>query len=681
MMKKALFVCVAAVTLGVAADVVTMKSLLQEMADREQITRFPDPSYTLRLHSSYDRGTYAKDMPSWFANGDASQFVRVEHNEGRRELVMMDAEGPGAIVRFWVTVAGTNGKGILRIYIDGKLASEGPVLDMLSGGLLCAPPLSDSVSPQTDYLRRGHNLYLPIPYAKSCKLTYESATVWARHNSEAFYYNVEARTYPKGTRVESFSMANLQRDAVWVSEMNRRLASCRRGLEALDSATLNGVIQPGQSISATLTGERAIRLLTLTLNDGEQGMCQALRSIILEIAFDGRRTVWAPVGEFFGTGYQISPVRTWYTEVFRDGRMEAAWVMPFRKTCTVTLRNVGGAPVTVSQSAVMSSAYKWSRRSMYFGAGWRELRQAPTRTPENWHYDVNYATLSGQGVYVGTGLTLFNTMFVWWGEGDEKIWVDGETFPSFVGTGSEDFFGYAWSNPNKFSHPFIAQPEGKGSNDPGLVINSRYRALDAIPFNKSLQFDMEMWHHDEGTVNYAPISYWYIRPGGTSNTGDETAAATYSVATKMSDVLGEPAITKGGQLMTRFFEGTATSGRLEVRGVPQSGYRSRQLCWAAPQPGAVATFTFNAAEAGTYRVKGAMVFGPLSGRVTLAINGTPLREYDAYETREGWRMEDLGTATLKQGPNTLTYTFNGANEKVPADRAIFGVDYFEFAKQ
>ena len=681
-MKKALaLIGVLMVGLAWGAPMVTMKSLLQEMVDREGITRLPDPSYTLRLHSSYDRGSYAPDMPSWFANGDASQFVRVEQNEGRRELVMLDAKGPGAVVRWWVTVAGTDGKGIIRVYIDGKLAVEGSVLELVSGGLLCGAPLSDSVSPQTDYLRRGHNLYLPLPYAKSCKLTYESASVWARNNSEAFYYNVEARTYPAGTRVESFSMKNLSRDMVWVSELNRRLASCGRNLvgQQLDVESLDGVIQPGQSISKTISGARALRLLAMTLNNGEQGMWQALRSTVLEISFDGKRTVWAPVGEFFGTGYQISPARTWYTEVFRDGRMEAAWVMPFRKECVVTLRNVGTEPVTVSGSSVMSGKYEWSNRSMYFGAGWRELRKAPTRTEANWHYDVNYVTLTGQGVYVGTGLTLFNTMFVWWGEGDEKIWVDGEAFPSFVGTGSEDFFGYAWSHPNNFSHPFIAQPEGAGANVPGLVINSRYRALDAIPFNKSLQFDMEMWHHDEGTVNYAPISFWYMRPGGVANTGDESEAATFAVARKMADVLGDPAIVKG-VLMTRFFEGSATEGRLDVRGVPQSSYKSKQLCWVAPKPSAVATFNFNSPEAGAHRVRGAMVFGPQSGRVTIAINGKALREYDAFEAREGWRMEDLGTADLKQGANTLTYTFNGANEKVPADRVIFGVDYFEFMK-
>jgi hypothetical protein len=132
-----------------------------------------------RLFSSYDRMSVAPDKPGWFANNDYSQFIREEKNGDRVEQVMLDANGPGAIVRFWVTVAGTDGSGILRIYLDQaeKPVIEDKVLEVVSGGKLCAEPLSSSVSPMTNYLRRGHDLYLPIPYAKHCKITYESPTV------------------------------------------------------------------------------------------------------------------------------------------------------------------------------------------------------------------------------------------------------------------------------------------------------------------------------------------------------------------------------------------------------------------------------------------------------------------------------------------------------------------------
>ena len=87
----------------------------------------------------------------------------------------------------------------------------------------------------------------------------------------------------------------------------------------------------------------------------------------------------------------------------------------------------------------------------------------------NWHYeypihaygargtkDWNYIEAQGKGVYVGDNLAVMNPVKEWWGEGDEKIYVDGEKFPSHFGTGTEDYYGYAWCWPVAFQHPFHA---------------------------------------------------------------------------------------------------------------------------------------------------------------------------------------------------------------------------------
>ena len=76
---------------------------------------------------------------------------------------------------------------------------------------------------------------------------------------------------------------------------------------------------------------------------------------------------------------------------------------------------------------------------------------------------MNYVTLQGQGTVVGDTLTVFNGTNAWWGEGDEKIYIDGEAFPSHVGTGTEDYYGYAWCRPEAFQSPFHAQPCGDGN--------------------------------------------------------------------------------------------------------------------------------------------------------------------------------------------------------------------------
>ena len=84
-----------------ASPPVTLSSLLAEMVDRTAVARWPDPAYVCTQFSSYDRAsTSADDAATWFANGDYSQFLRVEENAGRKEWVLVDAEGPGAVVQF-----------------------------------------------------------------------------------------------------------------------------------------------------------------------------------------------------------------------------------------------------------------------------------------------------------------------------------------------------------------------------------------------------------------------------------------------------------------------------------------------------------------------------------------------------------------------------------------------------
>ena len=128
-MKKivTLLLTLAAAYTVTAQEPVSIKSLLGEMVDRTEKARFPSPRFTCKQFSSYDRLTTEKGKPGWFGNWDRTQFIAVEQNDGRREFVMMDAKGPGAIVRFWMTFAGENcGQGTLRIYIDDMQA---PVIE------------------------------------------------------------------------------------------------------------------------------------------------------------------------------------------------------------------------------------------------------------------------------------------------------------------------------------------------------------------------------------------------------------------------------------------------------------------------------------------------------------------------------------------------------------------------
>ncbi len=89
-------------TFPAAGQEITLKSLIGELADLSRLSRFPSPPYVTRQSSSYDRAsTSPANQEAWFANGDSGHFVKVESRGGRKEFVLLEAEGPGVMVRLW----------------------------------------------------------------------------------------------------------------------------------------------------------------------------------------------------------------------------------------------------------------------------------------------------------------------------------------------------------------------------------------------------------------------------------------------------------------------------------------------------------------------------------------------------------------------------------------------------
>lgn len=270
-------------------------------------------------------------------------------------------------------------------------------------------------------------------------------------------------------------------------------------------------------------GVAAVRELIVKLGSYEEA--SLTRSVVLKMEFDGKETVWCPVGDFFGTGIGLNPFQGWYRTVAEDGTMSCRWVMPYQKSGKITLVNLSDRAVPIVVKA-KTGGWVWDDRSMYFHAAWRGQYPVPTRPYLDW----NYVTLTGRGVYVGDTLTIMNPVERWWGEGDEKIWVDGETFPSIFGTGTEDYYGYSWGgiSTDFYEHPFHAQPRAyrynklnrKTANEKntlGYSTETRSRALDTMPFRKSLQLDMEVWSWTDCDMGYGVGTYWYADAETTSN--------------------------------------------------------------------------------------------------------------------------------------------------------------------
>jgi hypothetical protein len=487
---------------SLGAQTISTSSLLNEMLDRDAVARFPQPAYVTSQASSYDRQSVSPDKPGWFANNDWSQFLRSEAHGMRVEWVMMDADGPGCITRFWVT--GPKVAANLRIYVDGAEAPliEANASEIVGGTELVGPPLSQVSA-------RGQNLYLPIPYAKHCKITYDAPLSWQSQNrNDRIYYNIEYRTYPPGTAVETFSLEKLASIGVLIDRVQKELVVPKSSTPAFTDVI---ALEPSGQTVQNFSGPAAIRLLRAHLDASD--LSTALRQVVISIHFDGEQTVWCPLGEFFGSGVGLNPFQTFTRAADKNGDMILQWPMPFERSCEIRLENAGDQPAKL-KIAALTAPWKWDDRSMHFHCAWRQQRDIRTR-PRQGMIDWNYVTIRGKGVYVGDNLAAFNPVAPWWGEGDEKVWVDGEHFPSHFGTGTEDFYGYAYGSGELFSHPFHAQTRHDGPKSEGFTCLTRERTLDCIPFQSSLKFDLEIWHWVQTKLTFAATSYWYARPGAT----------------------------------------------------------------------------------------------------------------------------------------------------------------------
>lgn len=664
---------------GVSRGAVTLESLLKEMTDQTAIARFPDPAFTVVQASSYDRATKdPKDAKGWFANGDANKFIRAEDRDGRREWVMMDAQGPGAVVRFWST-SGTFG-GTVRIYLDGtdKPTVESNIYELLSGKVAWAPkPLAIENVGNKNH-PGGINLYLPLPYAKQCKITYEEKNPKDAKGIPPAprYYNIEYRTYTAGTEVRSLSLEQLDAAKDLIQQTAKALGQPPEEFQQTATGTAGGELSPGGEATVQLAGPGAVRLIEVGVMAGEESqLAEALRTTILRIQFDGaeNETVWCPVGDFFASGVGLNAVQSWYRTVSRDGKMVSRWVMPYRQSARISLLNLGRQPVRVSLRPA-AGEWKWDDRSMHFHARWRSQHAIPTRPMTDW----NYVTVDGKGVYLGDALAVFNPVAAWWGEGDEKIYVDGAAAPTHIGTGTEDYYCYAWCDPKLFQGPLCNQVRMDGPGNRGHTSVTRTRILDAIPFQTKFQMDMEVWHWADCKVDYAATSYYYAIPGAKDNRPPQPDEAKLPISEiKVQKIAGAiecetlQIVSKSDGLPTEVQSGMALAdgawsgdSQLWVRGRKVGDFVELKIPVKTDGPGAPVKLTLYATKSWDYGVLRFTVNGQVAGK-----------DWDSWsvDVRASGPIE-LGTFTPKDGALILRAEVVGANEKSKNSKSFFGLD-------
>jgi hypothetical protein len=647
------------------AQDVTMKSLLNEMTDLGRLAKRPSPAYTNSQASSYDRAS--KDpKTNWFANADAGQFIRVEQKVGRKEYVMAELQGPGAVMRIW----SANPAGIIRFYFDGE---DTPGLEAKMDELLTGK-VAPFAEPFAYESSKGANLYFPIPYQKHLRITVDDSL---GDGPTRLYYHVNYRTYSTRTVVETFNKEKLSDHKTLIGSVAAGLTdpSKRPMPGKLDTIKEAINLLPHTAYSVELPeGSFAVYELKVKFG-GKSGVVpnskepwqspfqphMGLRNTILMGNFDDDQCINVPLGDFFGSAPGINPYKTFPMEVQKDGTMISRFVMPYKEYGGLSFSNEGNAPVSLDVE-VKYAPYKFDENTYLFKAQW--TADSGKTHP---HRDMTFLKVTGEGVWVGSNMHVTNPRPDWWGEGDEKVYVDGETFPSTFGTGTEDYYGYAWCWPGLFERPYHSQPRVDGPGNMGHTSVNRWHIVDPIPYQKSLKFDMEMWHWADVEATYARTAYWYAKPGGTPPVSVDRVLRT-------PKLIEMPAPVKGA-IEGEKLEIVSVSGGKAER---QSGFfdlsAGEQLWWKNMAAGDKLVLKVPVSKAGTYEVFGNFCRNKDYGIHEITINGKPLDPIDFYNASINWRRVSLGTHKLPAGSFTIEVISKGRREGA-ADGNMFGLDY------
>jgi hypothetical protein len=649
-----------AATCAHAAESVSVRTLLPQMWDMRYLARPPKPAFTAAQASSYDRASNPGPKSDPMANGDAGQFLRTETVSGRTEQVMADLKGPGAVVRVW----SANPQGTIRFYFDGEATPRivAPMADFLTGKVA---PFKD---PFSYGAAQGTDLYFPFPYAKSLKVTAEG--------TRGLYYHVNYRTYASGTRVETFDQRQLDRAGKEMRTAAEHLARAEpampRGLATMGHA--ESVVQPGSRElclnlgQAGTIAEFRVRVPMSTKTfikapewEDPDATHNLMRNLILEMEADGERTIEVPVGDFFATAPGVNETRTLPFQITDDGWMVCRLPMPFQRNAKIWLNNVGPVPVKVATSAKVEMKAP-PRDAYHLYAQWT-AEYASTRPMR----DMELLNARGEGYWLGSNLHIANPTPAWWGEGDEKVYVDGETFPSTFGTGTEDYYGYAWCSPILFQRPYHGQNRCDGPANFGQSNVHRWHIFDPIPFTRSLRFDLEMWHWEDVKAAYDRTAYWYAKPGSTSPVRVQRALLMIPKMEPPKPVAGA---IEGEKLAIVEQHGGKTEKQSGFWGL-SSG---EQLWWIDNKPGNRLVLRIPVKEAGTYEVVGNFCFARDYGIHKMRLNGKEIAPIDFYGTGVEWKRISLGNFDLPKGDVLLEVEVVGKRPQALYPM-MFGLDY------
>ncbi len=395
-----------------------------------------------------------------------------------------------------------------------------------------------------------------------------------------------------------------------------------------------------------------------------------LSQVVIRMYWDGDKypSVECPIGAFFGVGFGEQKDYTSLPLNENSGGYNCYWPMPFHRAAHWTLTN-GSHKLLESfyYNIDFTALDSLPPATRHFHAQFR--RENPTTPGRN--YTILETT--GEGHYVGTALFMTGLTMEFL-EGNEMVYVDGETRPSIEGTGTEDYFSSGWYfDRGLYSAPYHGVVI-KDEKHPRISAY-RWHIEDAIPFTKSIRFTIEHGAEDKVPADYSSVAYYYLAgPAPRPNPLPADLLPShwefpnkYAIvgAVEAEDLQASAKATNGG------FWGhdmvSTDDGVIWSNGAVLSWYPSEQNAELVLQVPCHAD--------GTYHLVARMVCGPDAGSFQFMLDGKAVGgPVDLYSPALAPREVSLGTFDLKAGPFPVSLRITGRN---PASTgSTIGIDAF-----
>jgi hypothetical protein len=252
-----------------------------------------------------------------------------------------------------------------------------------------------------------------------------------------------------------------------------------------------------------------------------------LKEIVIRAYWDGnsKPSVEVPVGDFFGLNLgQYVIYQSAFLNCSSIKALNCYFAMPFRRSAVITATNEGKQPVNSFYSNIdYQLVPSLPDDIVYFHAQYRQrtpntaVSYAPGEKELNTDGKTNYvfAETRGRGHLMGVTMGVLQNTDNWFGEGDDMIFIDDESKPAIIGTGTEDYINGAWDFGGRdgavpFAHlyngaQFIQSPEHGG----GRYLMYRWHGDNPVTFERYLKHTIEHGHANDRHDNCYSVCYWY----------------------------------------------------------------------------------------------------------------------------------------------------------------------------